>query len=164
MTRRSASNADVDRAVSASLLTLKELKVCCDPALLDFEDTTTLEPLPGLIGQERALGAIRIAASTPHADFNLFVPGRVGAGRHVMLRANLIEAVVRGRFRIYAISHVDEAIKLLTGLPAGTRSCDGAFEDGPVNANVEMRLRDFANHLQGFLKPTDRALEIDSDE
>ena len=90
MARRSASNTDPDRAPSTLLLALKELKVCCDPALLDFEDTTTLEPLPGLIGQERALGAIRMAASIPHADFNLFVLGPAGAGRHSAVQ-NLLE-------------------------------------------------------------------------
>lgn len=86
MARRSSRSkgraADQEKASSPSLLAVKDLQVCCDPALLDFEDTSTLEPLPGLIGQERALGAIKLAASIAHADFNLFVLGPVGAGRH----------------------------------------------------------------------------------
>ncbi|WP_431299862.1 Lon protease family protein [Tabrizicola sp. BL-A-41-H6] len=84
--------------------------------------------------------------------------------RNLMLRADVIEAVAQGRFRIYAISHIDEAIELLTGLPAGIRSGDGAFEDGSVNANVEARLRDFANALRDFMKPPDAGPEIDTDE
>lgn len=84
--------------------------------------------------------------------------------RNLMLRADVIEAVAQGRFRIYAISHIDEAMELLTGLPAGTRSGEGAFEDGSVNANVETRLRDFANDLRDFMKPPDMALEIGTDE
>jgi len=35
-----------------------------------------------LIGQERALQAIRFAAQTPHSNFNLFVTGQQGFGRH----------------------------------------------------------------------------------
>jgi predicted ATP-dependent protease len=81
-----------------------------------------------------------------------------------MLRPEVIEAVSKGQFRIYAISHIDEAMELLTGLAAGTRSGDGAFEDGSVNANVEMRLRDFAHALRDFIKPPDMDQMIDPDE
>ena len=75
--------------------------------------------------------------------------------RNLMLRADVIEAVAKGQFRIYAISHIDEAMELLTGLSAGIRTGNGAFEDGSVNGNVEMRLRDFALTLQEFTKPPD---------
>jgi lon-related putative ATP-dependent protease len=84
--------------------------------------------------------------------------------RNLMLRGDVIEAVSKGQFRIYAIGHVDEAMELLTGLAAGTRSGNGAFEDGSVNANVEMRLRDFAHDLRDFMKPPDMDQMIDSEE
>jgi predicted ATP-dependent protease len=75
--------------------------------------------------------------------------------QNLMLRTEVIEAVAKGQFRIYAIAHVDEAMELLTGLVAGTRSGNGAFEDGSVNANVETRLRDFAHALRDFMRPSD---------
>lgn len=75
--------------------------------------------------------------------------------RNLMLRGDVIEAVAKGQFRIYAISHIDEAMELLTGLAAGVRTGGGAFEDGSVNGNVEMRLRDFALALREFTKPPD---------
>lgn len=84
--------------------------------------------------------------------------------RNLMLRRDVIEAVSKGRFRIYAIAHIDEAMELLTGLAAGTRNGDGAFEDGSVNANVETRLRDFAITLRDFMKPPDMDQMIDRDE
>ncbi len=84
--------------------------------------------------------------------------------RNLMLRGDVVEAVANGQFRIYAIAHVDEAMELLTGLAAGTRSGDGAFEDGSVNGNVEMRLRDFAYDLRDFMKPPDMDQMIDPDE
>ncbi|MDO8986221.1 Lon protease family protein [Cypionkella sp.] len=97
MARKSTNRpADEDSVSSPWLLTVKDLQVCCDPALLDFEDTSNLEPLPGLIGQERALGAIKLAASITHADFNLFVLGPGGAGRHSAVQTLLeIEAANR---------------------------------------------------------------------
>lgn len=68
----------------------------------------------------------------------------------LMLRADVIEAVAAEKFHIHAVSHVDEAIPQLTGLPAGTRSLDGEFETGSVNANIEMRLLDFAEARAGL--------------
>lgn len=48
--------------------------------------------LPGaLMGQERALDAIRMAAKIPHEDFNLFVLGNQGYGRHTAVSAILEE-------------------------------------------------------------------------
>ena len=83
MARKSTNRkTDKDNMSSPALLAMKDLQLCCDPALLDFEDTSSIEPLPGLIGQERALGAIKLAVSIPHADFNLFVLGPSGSGRH----------------------------------------------------------------------------------
>src|SRR3990167_6584086 len=81
MARSSQQDTDTE-AAPATALTPDDLHICCDPALLAFEDTSTLEPLPDLIGQERALGAIRLSASIGHADFNLFVLGPDGTGRH----------------------------------------------------------------------------------
>ncbi len=64
--------------------------------------------------------------------------------QHLMLRAEVIEACAAGRFAIWPIRTVDEAIALLTGVPAGERGADGAFAADTVNARVEARLREFA--------------------
>jgi lon-related putative ATP-dependent protease len=69
---------------------------------------------------------------------------------HLMLRPDVVAAVAAGRFHVHAIATVDQAIELLTGLPAGQRGPDGAFEDGSVNANVEARLMDYASTLKAF--------------
>ena len=65
---------------------------------------------------------------------------------HLMLRDDVIEAVAAGRFTIHAVRHVDEAIELMTGLPAG----DPARPDADtVNGRIARRLRDFAAIRQG---------------
>jgi lon-related putative ATP-dependent protease len=64
--------------------------------------------------------------------------------RHLMLRKDLVEAVSEGKFAIYAISTVDQAIALLTGREAGERDAHGRFPDGSVNQLVETRLSLFA--------------------
>jgi len=64
--------------------------------------------------------------------------------QHLMLREDVVEACQAGTFRIYAVDHVDQAIELFTGRPAGERGADGLFPEGSVNRAVEERLIGFA--------------------
>lgn len=75
---------------------------------------------------------------------------------NLMLRRDVVAAVEAGQFQIHAISHVDEAIELLTGLPAGQRNLKGEFEDGSVNGNIEVRLLDFAEAARSFAQRDDK--------
>ena len=72
--------------------------------------------------------------------------------RHLMLRADVIEAVKCGQFQIYPVSHVDQCLEILTGLPAGEPDENGEFPDGSVNHKIRQRLLGFANQLQEFSK------------
>ena len=58
----------------------------------------------------------------------------------LMLRADVVEAVRVGRFRIWAVSDVDQALELLTGHPAGRPDAQGRMAAGSVNALVATRL------------------------
>ncbi|HEY8521928.1 MAG TPA: ATP-binding protein [Gammaproteobacteria bacterium] len=68
--------------------------------------------------------------------------------KHLMLRDDVVEAVRAGRFAIYPIAHVDEAIALLTGVPAGERDAEGNFPADTVNFRVEQKLRKLADLRQ----------------
>ena len=59
---------------------------------------------------------------------------------HLMLRADVVEAVEAGNFRIFAFGNVDDCLELLSGLPAGKRGADGLFPEGSFNRRVEDRL------------------------
>ena len=63
---------------------------------------------------------------------------------NLMLREHVVEAVRQGRFAIYAVGSVDEAIEILTGMKAGTRKSNGGFQRGSFNARVSDRLTYFA--------------------
>jgi len=69
--------------------------------------------------------------------------------QHLMLSEEVVEAVQKGMFQVYAVSSVDEAMEILTGVPAG-RKVDGAFEEGTVNARVDRKLREINELLRGF--------------
>ena len=68
-----------------------ELRRTVDPARLGFSTTKELEPIAGLIGQERALQAIRFGVSIRQPDFNLFVLGPNESGKTTAVRAFLEE-------------------------------------------------------------------------
>ena len=62
-------------------LSVKDLKNTCDVEKLGFEKTTELEPFCGIIGQERAMNAIKTAMQIPQKGFNLYLCGNIGIGK-----------------------------------------------------------------------------------
>ncbi|MDD3303819.1 MAG: AAA family ATPase [Clostridia bacterium] len=48
---------------------------------LSFETTNDIEPFNGIIGQQRALDAIKSAMQIPQKGFNLYVAGSIGIGK-----------------------------------------------------------------------------------
>ncbi len=68
--------------------------------------------------------------------------------RHLMLRDEVVEAIRAGKFHLWAIDTVDEAIALLTGMEPGQRQEDGSFPEGTFHHAVEQRLEAFAQLLR----------------
>jgi len=64
--------------------------------------------------------------------------------KNLMLRSDVVEAVLAGKFQIYPIAHIDEGIEMLTGLPAGTPDRRGRYPRGTVNWAVAHRLAQMA--------------------
>lgn len=70
--------------------------------------------------------------------------------RHLMLADRVVEAVEDGKFRIYAVETVDEAIHILTGLEAGEPGADGAYPPETFHGKVAARLTSFADARKKF--------------
>jgi len=64
--------------------------------------------------------------------------------KHLMLRQDVIDAVEKGIFTIYAVENVDQALTLLTGVPAGEIDEKGAYPEGTINYWVVERLAELA--------------------
>ncbi len=78
--------------------------------------------------------------------------------RNLMLRPDVVESVRKGLFHIYAVSTVDEAIELLTGIPAGERGPDGLYPEDTINRRVDDRLRQMGEAMRQFgRRPRDGA-------
>ncbi len=70
--------------------------------------------------------------------------------QHLMLRADVVEAVARGEFSVYPIETIGQGIECLTGVTAGERDAEGRFPDGTINHGVEARLKTFAETLRAY--------------
>jgi len=68
----------------------------------------------------------------------------------LMLRRDLIEAVQEGKFHLCAVQTVDEAMEILSGLPAGQRRSDGTFPPGTLNRLIDDRLWHLSRALRDF--------------
>jgi len=71
----------------------------------------------------------------------------------LMLDERVLQAVRAGQFHVYAVRHVDEALGLLLGEPAGAPDAKGVFPEGSVNARVVERLRAIAEMGQADDEP-----------
>jgi predicted ATP-dependent protease len=64
--------------------------------------------------------------------------------RHLALRQEVVEAVQGGRFGVYAVRTVDEAVELLTGMAAGERGAGGKYPENSVYGRAALRLEEMA--------------------
>ena len=77
--------------------------------------------------------------------------------QHLMLRHDVVEASEAGQFHIYPVQSVDQAITILTGLPAGERDDEENFAEGSINYLVEARLIELAETQRAFGSPSENA-------
>jgi lon-related putative ATP-dependent protease len=80
--------------------------------------------------------------------------------KHLMLRADVVEAAAQGLFHVWPIETVDQAAELLTGLPAGERDAEGRWAEGSLNRRVDERLATFAEKARSFGRSANAANNV----
>ena len=101
-------------------LSASELRRSCDPKTLQFQDRAEIGHVNAILGQERAVRAMRFGLDIPDKGFN-----------------------------VWSIATIDEAIEVLTGMPAGNRK-DGEFASDAVYSRVDRRLARMAEEMASF--------------
>lgn len=76
--------------------------------------------------------------------------------KHLMLKEEIVEAVNKGKFHIYPVKTIDEGIEILTGIKAGSRLKNGAFQRDSINNRVQKRLLVLAEKLRDFGKTDEK--------
>ena len=84
--------------------------------------------------------------------------------KDLMLKEEVVGAVEEGKFHIWSVRTVDEGIEVLTGVPAGERKEDGAFEEGTIHYLVNERLLELSETLQKFGKDDEEEGEKSENE
>ena len=67
-----------------------------------------------------------------------------GNVRHLMLSDDVIEAVKKKKFHIWAVETIDQGIEILTGKKAGKRSKNGNYPRGTINYMADRQLKEYS--------------------
>lgn len=68
-----------------------DLRKACEPLALDFEKSDELPETDVPLGQDRAIDAIRFGIGVEREGYNVFVLGRLGSGRHGLVKELVTE-------------------------------------------------------------------------
>lgn len=103
-------------------LPAESLRWSCPPESLPFETTNEISPCPDVIGQDRALRAIRLGLEVDSLGYNVFVVGLVGTGRTTTIKCLLEEIDKTGKIPddlCYVNNFKDQDLPQCVCLPAG---------------------------------------------
>ena len=98
-------------------------------------------------GQSQAIGGVNekiegffdlCAARGLTGDQGVLIPAT--NAKHLMLRNDVVKAAAAGQFHVYAVDNIDQAIEILTGIPAGEPDGIGDFAPDSINHRVRARL------------------------
>lgn len=73
--------------------------------------------------------------------------------KDLMLKQAVVKAASEGKFSIYAITHADQAMELLTGLEAGVPNADGLYPPDSINGRIQLRLAEWIALRQHYTQP-----------
>src|SRR5512138_351543 len=125
-------------------LSANELHRICDPKTLHCDSSAEIGSLGTIIGQERAVRAMRFGLDIRDWGFNIFVAGVSGTGRTTAVERFLEEIAVTKPIPMdwcYVNNFEDSYRPRALGLPAG-------------------KAREFQRDLMGFIKTVIRDIHI----
>lgn len=70
--------------------------------------------------------------------------------KDLMLRKDILEAIKKNKFNLWAVKTIDEGMEILTGKTAGNLKTDGTYTKGSLNDLVDRKLRELAEGLKNF--------------
>ena len=123
-------------------LTPEKLRRTCDPNILQCKSTKEIAPLQEIIGQERAVRALKFGLGIKDKGFNIYVAGYPGTGRTTAVKNFLEEIAVNQAVPpdwCYVNNFTDEYTPKAIKLPPG-------------------KAKDFQKDMKTFVEDSKRAL------
>lgn len=99
-----------------------ELRWQCDPKILKFKTVNDLRICEGIIGQPRAMDAIKLGLNVKYPGYNIFITGPVGTGRTTAVTKLLEQLEVKKKNLedlLYVHNFKNADMPMLISLPAG---------------------------------------------
>ncbi len=100
----------------------EDLKWTCDADVFDFENTKNVRPIEGIVGQERALKALRLGVELKSPGYNIFITGLSGTGKFTAIK-QMLESITPDCSSLNDYAYVnnfkDEDRPMLLRFPAG---------------------------------------------
>lgn len=126
-------NNSQNSAADRCAVPVPKLRWRCDPDALGFETTDQLQVCTHIVGQRRAVDALRLGLEIQGAGYNIFVSGPVGTGRTTTVRC-LLDEFEKNRTpsddKCYVHNFADPDQPMLIRLPAGQgRKFQSAMEE-----------------------------------
>jgi lon-related putative ATP-dependent protease len=103
-------------------VSIKNLRWICNPDSLGFESTKEVKPAREIIGQGRALRALRLGIGMKHFGYNIFVTGFSGTGRTTTIKRLLQEFAKQPTSltdKCYVNNFRNADVPIMITLPAG---------------------------------------------
>jgi predicted ATP-dependent protease len=111
-----------------------------------------IQPIGGVNEKiEGFFECVRVGKST--GNEGVIIPAKNVAD--LMLREDVVEAVRRGKFHVFAIENVAQGLEILTGFSVGKRRKDGSYAPGTVYHLVDRRLESLASDLRRYVDSSD---------
>ncbi len=99
-----------------------DLKWTCGTDVFDFENTKDVRPIEGIVGQERALKALRLGVELKSPGYNIFITGLSGTGKFTAIK-QMLESITPNCSNLHDYAYVnnfkDEDRPMLLQFPAG---------------------------------------------
>lgn len=123
------------------------------------------------LGQAQAIGAVNekiegffdiCAARGLTGEQGVLIPA--ANVKHLMLRRDVVAAAQAGQFRIHAIDNVDQAIALLTGVPAGEADASGQYPPDSINHRVAARVAELSALRKAFARLPEETLQTKKEQ
>ena len=83
-----------------------ELKWTCDPAKFEFDSTSEIKPLEGILGQERAIKALKLGVDLRSQGYNIFITGLSGTGKFSTVKG-MLETISPDNTTIFDYAYVN---------------------------------------------------------
>jgi len=122
LTKKMDKNMANPKARKYKELAVEELRWKCNPDIFEFTSTGDLDPIEGILGQERALKALKLGVELRSPGYNIYIAGLSGSGKASTVKKMLEKIGANGPVLYdyaYVNNFVDTDHPILLTFPKG---------------------------------------------